>query len=227
MKALFYTMVLTCFVLLSGCVNPDADNEPNEPTLPSEEVEVPSAEEAEAPEEEVENEETTEESLTVEETADEIVRLLKEKDMKALASFIDPEDGVRFSPYGYVDVENDLSFPAEKVEKLWEDETVYRWGDFDGTGDPIDLTFPEYYDRFVYDQDYVNAEERAVDERLGHGSTLDNTKEVYPDATVVEYHFSGFEEQYEGMDWRSLRLVLKEEDERWYLVSVVHDEWTT
>jgi len=28
------------------------------------------------------------------------------------------------------------------------------------------------------------------------------------------------------MDWRSLKLVFKEKDGNWYLVGVVHDEWT-
>jgi hypothetical protein len=42
----------------------------------------------------------------------------------------------------------------------------------------------------------------------------------------MEYHFSGFEAQYEGMDWESLRLVFIQEDSTWYLVGIVHDEWT-
>ncbi len=202
----------------------------NEQTAPAEEEveEQPTTEPTldEEVVEEAKSEEPEKIQLTVEETADQVVQLLKDKNMKKVATFVHPEHGVRFSPYGYIDVDQDLVFSKEEVAGLWENEQVYHWGYFDGKGDPIEKTFADYYDRFVYDADYVHAEEKAVDERLGHGNTLDNTKEIYPDGTVVEYHFSGFEEQYEGMDWRSLRLVLIEENDKWYLVSVIHDEWT-
>ncbi|UTW69619.1 hypothetical protein KHA80_00300 [Anaerobacillus sp. HL2] len=58
----------------------------------------------------------------------------------------------------------------------------------------------------------------SVNERLGHGNTLDNSREVYEDATVIEYYFSGFDPQYDGMDWRSYVFALeKGEDGNWYL----------
>jgi (p)ppGpp synthase/HD superfamily hydrolase len=43
---------------------------------------------------------------------------------------------------------------------------------------------------------------------------------------MVEYHFSGFDPKYEGMDWRSLRLVFEEKDNIWHLVGIIHDQWT-
>lgn len=42
----------------------------------------------------------------------------------------------------------------------------------------------------------------------------------------VEYHFPGFEKKYEGKDWKSLRLVFEKKNDRWYLVGIVHDQWT-
>ena len=62
--------------------------------------------------------------------------------------------------------------------------------------------------------------------RSALGSIIDNAQEVYPGATVVEYHFDGFDEQYAGMDWRSLRLVMHQDvDGDYELVGVIHDEW--
>jgi hypothetical protein len=49
---------------------------------------------------------------------------------------------------------------------------------------------------------------------------------VYRNYDFTESHFSGFEEKYGGMDWRSLRLVFKEIKGRFFLVGVVHDKWT-
>ena len=45
-------------------------------------------------------------------------------------------------------------------------------------------------------------------------------------AMVVEYHFPGFDPQYGGLDWASLRLVFQEFEGRWVLVGIIHDEWT-
>jgi hypothetical protein len=42
----------------------------------------------------------------------------------------------------------------------------------------------------------------------------------------VEYHFSGFDKKFEGMDWASLKLVFENSNNEWYLVGIVHDQWT-
>ena len=89
------------------------------------------------------------------------------------------------------------------------------------------MTFLDYYNRFIYDEDYVAAHQIAVNTRLGPGSSLDNSQQIYPNATIVEYHFTGFDPQYMGMDWRSLRIVLEPTGNLWYLVGIIHDEWTT
>ncbi len=108
---------------------------------------------------------------------------------------------------------------------FFENQTVYHWGDYDGSGLPIDLTPGEYYNRFIYDRDFANPEEISYNRIIGQGNTINNTFEMYPEAIIVEYHFSGTPE-YAGMDWRSLRLAFEEKDNIWYLVGIIHDEWT-
>ena len=61
---------------------------------------------------------------------------------------------------------------------------------------------------------------------IGSGNTINNLAEFFPECVFVEYHFDGFEHKLGGMDWRSLRLGLAEKGGAWYLVGVVHDEWT-
>lgn len=164
--------------------------------------------------------------------ANEIVQALRDRDWATVARAVHPEAGVRFSPYAYVHAgpgapeDLDRSVQAGEIEALAVDPTIYRWGRFDGTGDPIDLDFAGYVDRFVYDADYAQPHVVGYGERVGWGNTIDNIAEVYPEAVTVEYHFTGFDPQVMGLDWRSLRLVLEEKDGNWYLVGVVHDEWT-
>jgi len=100
------------------------------------------------------------------------------------------------------------------------------WGAYDGTGDPINLTFEGYYNKFIYDVDFANAKIIGNNTVVGHGNSLINISEVYPGAVFIEYHFPGFDPQYNGMDWRSLRLIFEEKDGAWYIVGIVHDQWT-
>ncbi len=155
-----------------------------------------------------------------------VISALKNKDMEKLSELVHPENGVRFSPYGYVDVENDLVFAASEVMSLLTDSTIRTWGSYDGTGDPIELTFEDYYQKFIYDVDFANAEQIGYNEVLGHGNSLNNSAEVYKDSVIIEFHFSGFDSQYEGMDWRSLRIVFEKAKDTWYLVGIIHDQWT-
>jgi hypothetical protein len=154
-----------------------------------------------------------------------IIMAIKHEDMETVATLVHPENGVRFSPYTYVRSE-DLSFGAAQMRDLFADQTVYTWGVFDGTGEPIELTFRAYFERFVYDVDFALPHVVGFNETIGMGNTINNIAEVYPEAVAVEYHFEGFDPQYAGLDWRSLRLVLERKEGAWYLVGVVHDEWT-
>ncbi len=158
--------------------------------------------------------------------AAEIIFAIKHRDMASLATMVHPQKGVRFSPYTFVDTTTDLVFSAADLPTAMNNPTVYLWGVFDGSGEPINMTFADYWVRFVYDADFAQPEIIGFNQTVGQGNTLNNIAEVYPGAVVVEYYFSGFEPQYEGMDWRSLRLVLEPFGGTWVLVGIVHDEWT-
>lgn len=155
-----------------------------------------------------------------------VIGLIKDKDMEGLSSYVHPDKGIRFSPYGYVDVDNDRVFTAEEVANLNEDTQVYTWGSYDGSGDPINLSFSDYYDRFIYDKDFANPHIIGNNVAVGQGNTINNIEEAYPDSHFIEFHFTGFDPQYSGMDWRSLSLIFEEEDGLWYLVGITHGEWT-
>jgi hypothetical protein len=165
------------------------------------------------------------EAMSLEAAADLAVTALAEKDLSALADLVHPDMGVRFTPYAYVEAEQQV-FTTGQLPGLLGSDEVYHWGVYDGSGKPMDLTFSEYYDQFVYSADFLNADETAVNERLGQGNAINNIDEFYPDSSFVAYYIAGIDPQYEGMDWQSLRLVFRQEGGRWLLVGIVHDEWT-
>ncbi|MEX2591982.1 MAG: hypothetical protein WD426_04350 [Anditalea sp.] len=101
-----------------------------------------------------------------------------------------------------------------------------KWGNYDGTGKDILLTPGEYFNKFVYDVDFLNAEQTLVNEMIGEGNSLNNLETVYKGADFTESYFSGFNGKYEGMDWRSLRLVFRRDQGKMFLIAIVHDQWT-
>lgn len=163
---------------------------------------------------------------TIKARADEALKLIKLQDMAKLSQLVHPDKGVRFSPYGHVDTKTDLVFSAGQIKNIVSDKKVYNWGSFDGSGQPIELTFDEYYRKFIYDKDFANAKDIGYNKILGKGNTANNSFEVYPNSIIVEYHFPGFDQKYQGMDWRSLRLVFEKKGADWYIVGIIHDQWT-
>ncbi|PKM52545.1 MAG: hypothetical protein CVV02_01175 [Firmicutes bacterium HGW-Firmicutes-7] len=156
-----------------------------------------------------------------------VINVLKEKDMNSLASYIHPEKGVRITPYSYIEPQTNLVFTAQDMIGLLQNTQIYIWGEYDGTGDPIEATFSDYYDQFIYDVDFANADTIGNNTIVStSGNMVNNLTQVYPTESFVEFHFAGFDAQYAGMDWKSLRLVFEDVSGTWYLVGIIHDQWT-
>ena len=149
---------------------------------------------------------------------------LKNKDFKQLSKIVHPKKGVSFSPYAYVS-DGDINFNPAKIKNLKLTDK-YLWGYFDGSGAPMELSVEEYFNRFVFNHDFTQAPHVGINRLVKTGNTVSNLDRAYPGASFVEYHFPGFEAQYEGIDWASLRLVFEKTGNKWMLVGIVHDCWT-
>lgn len=224
MKKLMLAALL--MLLLAGCGSAGAgtnqeNNGSNPPSVTPAETDSPSNPVNEEPPEPSDKAG----AATEQEAADAVIAALKAKDMETLSTYVHPVKGLLFSPYAHIEQNTALVFQANELPDL-TDATVRNWGVYDGSGEPIELTFSQYYDKFVYDKDFISAETVGLDEIKGQGNTLVNIKEVFPDSFVVDYYFSGFDPQYDGMDWESLILVLEQHEGAWYVSAVVHSQWT-
>src|SRR6187200_2787363 len=114
-------------------------------------------------------------------TTQNILTLLKNKDYSAFANYIHPVEGIRFSPYGFIDTVHDIKLTKQKFinEAGKSVQDMIIWGEFDGTGDPIKMTLNNYMQRFVYDVDFAKPEKRSVNEFIGSGNSLNNLEAVY------------------------------------------------
>lgn len=155
----------------------------------------------------------------------EILTRIKNRDYTALANYMHPDSGIRFSPYGYID-QRDLRFSREKFLTALNQQPVLQWGFYEGSGDSILLTVRAYFDKFVYDVDFLNAEFTSINQIKAPETSLNNMPAYYTDVVFTESYFSGFEKKYDGMDWRSLRLLYKKYRDRFYLVGIIHGAWS-
>lgn len=155
---------------------------------------------------------------------DEILQLLKAKNYQKLASYIHPEKGLRFSMYAYVLPEKDKTFSKANFEKYINSNIKFTFGERDGSGEIYITTLKSYLENWVFKRDFTAAE-YYLNEFKGHGNSLNNLIEIYPENDFTENHIKG-SEQYGGMDWNSLRLVFEEFEGKNFLVAIVNDEWT-
>ena len=155
-------------------------------------------------------------------TASYAVQVLKDKDYAALSSLVDPERGIAFTPYSTVEPKLDRVLTRQEVAALEQDAAVYTWGLYDGSGEPIQMTNEQYFERFVFNTDYTRASMIGIDRVLLTGNALENITDAYPGCRFVDYSIP----DDEGVDWYSLKLVFRPGDTGWLLVGIVHGEWT-
>jgi hypothetical protein len=156
--------------------------------------------------------------------AQSVLEALRGRDFEGLAAMA-AEGGVIFSPYAYIE-DSAVKLDAGRLAALNLDDE-YAWGIYDGSGEPIDLTVSGYFDRFVYDKDYLNETSLIGINTLAQtGNTISNIDKAFPDARFIEFYVPGTNPDYSGMDWGSLRLVFQIEGGEFMLAGVIHDQWT-
>jgi len=156
--------------------------------------------------------------------AQQVIEAFKAKDGKKLAAFVHPVKGVRFSPYAYVDVNQDRLFSPAQIVTFWNDNNTYLWGYADGTGDPINMTSGQYCDRYVLDRDFLQPSAINVNNDQASGNTTNNAAAAYPAGSRVELYIKA--SRSDESNWSALRLVFEKEGGMRFLVAVIHDEWT-
>ena len=157
-----------------------------------------------------------------------VLSALKAGDIQTLATLVDTELGVTFTPYSTVDPHSDLTFLPDQLSQAGANGTRYVWGYTQGKGDPITMTLPEYLDAYVFNIDYTQAPIIGVDFVLSLGNSLENVQDAYPESRFLEYYFPGQDPEVGGLDWCALKLVFRDPDHTgsYRLIGIIHSEWT-
>ena len=151
---------------------------------------------------------------------------LKARNGAMLAAIAHPTKGVRFSPYPFVSTARDVVLMSGGLANAYNDPKTRTWGVTDGKGDPITLAFADYNTRYIYSRDFKNATKTSYNKPIGTGNSIDNTASVYPNAVLFEAYDPGPVPADESFRWQSLRLLFESDGTTWWLVGVVHGEWT-
>lgn len=155
-------------------------------------------------------------------------RLLDVLDESKLINFshhFHPEKGCTFVPYTLIE-EIEQNFTSNPFESTLLNKDTLVWGMQDGSGFPIQLDIVDYFKSYVYDVDYKNkATEIHINQSLTFSNTQNNILEYFPDAEYIEFYYHGTEKYY-GMDWSSLIFYIEKYNDIYYLVAVVHNQWT-
>ena len=162
---------------------------------------------------------------TLKQQALRIQRALANNDFSRITDDIHPTRGVRFSMYAYVRTDTDKVFSREQyAQYLQQSKIRFTWGEKDGTGEALVVPLPEYLRTWIDAKKYNNAR-ITINEFESRGNMVNNVNEAYPKSDVVDFHYKGTAE-YDGMDWRGMRLVFDDYQGKRYLIGIVNDRWT-
>lgn len=170
--------------------------------------------------------ETTDETDSVKmetkELAKEILTAIKNKD--ASAKIFETVSDIRFSPYSNVK-KDDQVYGYKDLAALFQSTQPIHWGDYDGSGEPINLKFDDYAAKFIFNKDYLSSEEVTVGAPKSRGNMINNTATFYKDAQIVEFYMPGTNPESGGMDWGSVYVTLTRHGDA-ISVGIIHDQWT-
>lgn len=147
-----FSFLLASIVLLDACNNPDATTKEKKSAADSAQgVQRDSSLAARNDNKDTGNSIS---SNLLMQTSDAVLQVLKTKDFAKLASFINPQWGLRFTPYAYIDTNNSQRLTAAQLVEIGRSQKKIKWGLYDGSGKPISLSIDHYFDKFVYPKDF-------------------------------------------------------------------------
>ena len=154
-----------------------------------------------------------------------ILEYIKDDDFVALSRIVHPEYGVILSPYATINLSTDRWFNADQIALFGTDTSVYVWGVYNGSGEPIVLTTSEYFSQFVPAALHMKSPILGINQIVRSGNALENMIDIFPDIQFVDFHIPGGE-QIEELEWSSLRLGFEEYEGHLRLMAIVYSKWT-
>jgi len=155
--------------------------------------------------------------------SDQVIACFKKKDFKSFSNYVDPGKGVRFSECGPAD--RDVVLTKTQLPDVLKDKQNRIWGGLP-SGEDINLTFADFYSKYLYSKDFSTAPDRRFNDFIPMGATENTIYSYYPNSIAVEYFYlSSFGEAKDALaDRKSLTMVFeKSHDSKWCVVDIIYD----
>jgi hypothetical protein len=151
-----------------------------------------------------------------------VLQAIQNNELEKLQILIS-ENGLRFSPAVRTEANNRL-VGKNGITKIMIDANKYVWGTADGSGEPIEMTGAEYFEKYITSEKFFNIDPK-INQAITTGNLITNISEQYPNASWIEYYTPGTE-QYGEMDWNSLIMIFEYKESQWFLVGIMHGQWS-
>jgi hypothetical protein len=156
--------------------------------------------------------------------AKEVLKALADKNYAKLAS-LTSTNGLSLNEVPSLDLTKSDVAKAD-VEKIPADTKITLWGYTDGQGAEIYLTKQEFIERYIYNNDYLSAPNVAVNNTLGNGNSINTILQDAAGRDLAAFHFTGFNPEYEGMDWTTIYIIFDQENGEYKVRGIAKDNWT-
>lgn len=154
------------------------------------------------------------------ELANNTLQAIKVEDFEKLQNYIHNEKGVVFAYATNIDSYSPV-FLKKQIGEFGEDNNKYIWGIGTHSDDMLELTVNEYFEKYLYKEDYLNVEKISINNTIGTSNAIDNIEEVFPDCIYVEFYYEGTEE-YGYLDWSSLKVVMEDYNGQLKVVGLIN-----
>lgn len=171
--------------------------------------------------------EKEEEPLSLLESADLVLKALSTQSFEDLIMFQTEKKDIFFSPYLTFTKEDAACFSPTALAENKENNAILYWGVQDGTGDPLNLTVNQYFDRYVNRGDYLSEEVKILENDIQTlGNSMNVIPEVFPNHEYVSYNLPHDKDDAAEMSWKTLILVFERINNELKIKAVVNHEWT-
>ncbi len=156
-----------------------------------------------------------------------VLSALKNKDYVALQKLVS-DNGLSMNLYPDELSKDKGYIPKADIANIAGDKNIYVFGYTDGKGDEIKLTRREYIEKWIYNNDYLNAPKMVV-RGLVHeaGNVPNNIAAMTNGRNFVSF---GFDSTVAGnnnpMSWTAIYLIFNYQNDEYKLMGILKDNWT-
>lgn len=163
---------------------------------------------------------------TLDALSDEILMLIDENRFEELTDYVVSD--VYFMPGPNIGFDKAIYLGMDDWSIINDYEDALVWGYYEGSGEDMVFTPSDFFDHFISNFNFRAAPEKTVKAYRDLGDGFAFWKNDTNGDYFVEYHYPGFNPDFEGIDYQTLYMVFTydEEADTYLLTGITNHYWT-